>query len=117
MAYQFSVIHTKNYSYDCGGVSECHPVDVFIPRGLYLFEVYGASGGNIFHYNTKTESGKGGYSWMLYKNIYDSHIYLYIGGQGSYSANSPSPGGWNGGGSSAAYGASGGGATDIRLIK
>ena len=88
--------------------------EVYFPRGKYLLELWGASGGG-------TLGGKGGYSSGKLTLLKGTKLYFYIGGQGNYSLVTNKEqcieGGWNGGGKSCSrgYQTSGGGGTDIRL--
>lgn len=72
---------------------------------VYLFEVWGAQGGN--------SGGLGGYSKGYYQGT--GTAYIYVGGQGgAYGTNAA--GGSNGGGNGASSaGSGGGGASDIRI--
>ena len=93
--------------------------------GLYQLEVWGAQGSGSHQNSELGVAGKGGYSRgsiYLYKG---ETVYVYVGGQGNFCYGSACtvPGGWNGGGQgvkfTGGYGdpaASGGGATDIRIV-
>ncbi|MBE6147578.1 MAG: hypothetical protein E7168_04520 [Firmicutes bacterium] len=78
--------------------------------GTYKIELWGASGGDIGPY----KGGAGGYTSGYIHLSQGQRLQIYVGGQGSQSAT----GGWNGGASlshDGVSGASGGGATDIRI--
>ena len=109
-----SSVQTKFFNYSCESKSECFPQSVTLHPGRYIFELFGASGGGLDSNEGFFNGGKGGFSSIIYETNKIITLYLYIGGEGSF-ASTPSPGGWNGGGSSTNYGCSGGGATDIRL--
>lgn len=98
-----------NYNYT-GAVQS-----VTLPKGIYKFEVWGAQGGS---YETISTGGTGGYSIGTITLIDNTVLYIYVGGQGTYSASQGSfvAGGFNGGGKAGCYrGGSGGGASDIRI--
>lgn len=79
--------------------------------GTYRVELWGASGGNAGPYMGGKGAYTGGYITLKKNQV----LYVYVGGQGTNST-----GGYNGGSAVATgqenYGASGGGATDIRLV-
>ncbi len=79
--------------------------------GTYRIELWGASGGNAGSYVGGKGSYTGGYITLKKNQV----LYFYVGGQGNNST-----GGYNGGAAVATgsenYGASGGGATDVRLV-
>lgn len=117
----FPVGEIKNYSYT-GSYQE-----VELPAGLYKLQCWGAQGGsngaNSSYGITAQAGGKGGYSEGILTLSQKTTVRVYVGGQGSASAE-----GFNGGGSTTGtsqYDASnefgyskmggGGGATDIRL--
>ena len=104
------------FNYSCSDSSSCNYIEVILDRGIYRLELYGASGANGSYKSMNSIGGKGGYSRgdIFIKNT--QKLYLYIGGTGKYVYANSSVGGWNGGGNSTNYGASGGGATDIRTI-
>ena len=104
------------FDYPCSSRTDCTPYEINLPRGQYLFEIYGASGGDVESLGLQ---GLGGFSRGFYsvKQI-SSRLFLYLGGEGSPCFNAMcSPfGGFNGGGT--AYGdcGGGGGSTDLRTI-
>ena len=115
----FDIIESRNYTFK----SSCEPYDVTLFPGGYFIELWGAQGGQANNYEP---SGFGGYvAGYLYLKR-KTFFYLYIGGKGmdqSKSSTKPSPS-CNGGGAggkaiNTGYpnGASGGGATDLRLNK
>lgn len=90
-----------------------------VPKtGNYKIELWGAQGGN--------NGGKGAYTSGIINLSKEQQIYVYVGGAGSKNSAGKAeevPGGYNGGGlnygqecCSRVFG-SGGGATDIRLVK
>ena len=81
---------------------------VTLPRGKYLFEVWGAQGG--------AGGGHGGYSRGVITLENKTKAYVYVGGEGS-SADSTTGTSYNGGGAPTpqSLAGGGGGATDIRL--
>lgn len=80
--------------------------------GTYRIELWGASGGNVGTYL----GGKGAYTSGYIALKKGQVLYVYVGGKGTNSDN----GGYNGGQAlrtgQSTFGASGGGATDVRLI-
>ena len=101
---------------------ECE--DFEIPRGRYLFEVWGAQGGLC---GLSDEHARGGYTFGIIKLNNYTKLKVCVGGQGKFTNvtknQSPPPplGGFNGGGNGsngkreASCSGGGGGATDIRL--
>ena len=115
------------YDYPCNSTEECHPIEVKLKPGFYLFECYGAQGGTGLLNAEKTyPGGKGAYT-SGFLNLYEEKtFFLYIGGKGQDGVNDTThkaPGGWNGGGRAGNDirdndgSGGGGGATDIRLLK
>ena len=105
-------------------ISSPNPITVSFKPGTYVFELFGASGGDGYRDNVKqtTVGGRGGYArgCITFKNT--TEVYMYIGGQGTTSNDGETfaPGGFNGGGKGVVgkYNykvGSGGGATDIRI--
>ena len=91
------------------------PYSVIFPKGKYLIELYGASGGCQY-------GGKGGYTRGIMLLSKTKMLYLYIGGQGiagNETSDTCLKGGFNGGGDACSVKrqCSGGGATDIRLTE
>ena len=89
-----------------------------ISQGSYLFELWGAQGGNC----TFIESGRGGYARAKIVLRHSQLFFVCVGGEGSYSYSEIVEGGFNGGGRNGisphvneSCGGSGGGATDIRI--
>lgn len=91
-----------------------------LEEGNYLFEVWGAQGGNGGPGN---KGGLGGYAKGKIKLSAGDNVYVYVGGQGEGSTSTSvttkeNSGGYNGGGNSYQTGmarGAGGGATDIRF--
>ena len=132
-------------SYPCSSHSSCYPYNISLPKGHYLFECYGASGGSSkgtfttqrettgtscisqdivtkHKGNTKCDPlnspGSGGYiSTKIFINK-ETRFYVNIGGSGVFGDYPSTKGGYNGGGDCKYSGcASGGGATDIRVLE
>lgn len=88
------------------------PQEYYAIPGLYHIQAWGAQGGSMNAYS----GGKGAYTSgdLIVKQ--DQTLYIYVGGAGT----TLDAGGYNGGGTltagQSAYGRSGGGATDIRLV-
>lgn len=103
----YEIEYTWAFNYKGAGQEFTVPCD-----GNYKFELWGASGGNISTFS----GGKGAYTNGQIELSYLDNLYIYVGGAGSNTIN----GGYNGGTSlttyQPAYGSSGGGATDVRLI-
>ena len=113
------------YQYPCSDTSQCEPISVFLVKGIYRFECWGAQGGIGMKDTTfVTEGGHGAYTSGELKVKESRYFYLYIGGRGTNgNANKEiAKGGWNGGGNGGSDtrdddgSAGGGGATDIRII-
>ena len=96
-------------------------------QGKYKLEVWGAEGGGDHLQQYLGPSGKGGYSTGIVELKSNDKLYVYVGGKGSFCQGGycTIQGGYNGGGSGwkrTGAGdttnpvASGGGATDIRLV-
>lgn len=107
------------FSYPCSDNASCSPYTVVLSKGVYLFELWGAQGGNSRHSSYQIYGGAlGGYTKAAVSFGNTVTLNFYIGGMGGLSG-SPS-GGYNGGGTGSGsdfnnVGAGGGGATDIRL--
>ncbi len=98
------------------------PIEYIVPySGFYEIELWGASGGTSD--KESSHLGKGGYTKGKIKLNLGEKLYFYIGEQGKeQSRESTFNGGGYGGNTRKAYGygvfgASGGGATDVRLVK
>ena len=131
--------------YPCSTHDSCFPYSLRLKRGFYLFECYGASGGTEksvtttqrettgtncvsqdivkkYKGNTKCDPmnspGSGAYiSAKLYIDE-ETIFYANIGGSGVYGRYPDTKGGYNGGGECRYVNcASGGGATDLRVIE
>ena len=111
------------YKYPCQDSCECFPIVVNLTEGPWQIECWGASGGSTYNQfdNIYYEPGRGGYSTGIINVVGSQILYLYIGGEGlsnNTEYNTIVPGGYNGGGKgyfSKYTGASGGGATDVRI--
>ena len=84
------------------------PQKLSLQRGTYKFECWGASGGD----ESNTKGASGAYVSGVLSINRRINFYLFVGKKGEHGA-MPS---FNGGGRGSERGASGGGATDIRLI-
>ena len=104
------------FNYPCGSTTDCTPYELNLPRGQYLFEIYGASGGDV---ENKGLAGFGGFSRGFYPvRQISKRVFLYLGGVGSSCSSSymcSSYGGFNGGGKAFGDCAGGGGASDLRI--
>lgn len=111
------------FGYPCSSSASCSNIKVTIEAGTYLFELWGAQGGDSLHSSYESSVGPypgavGGYT--LAAKTFDSktELELFIGGMGGLGDDISA--GFNGGGKgygSNFYnkGAAGGGATDIRI--
>ena len=117
-------------TYQCTDFSSCPSTTLTLYPGSYKIECWGATGGRATFSNEQDQSkaipGKGGYAngtLTIYSKI---QAFAHIGGKGQWNPNKAMPGGNNGGGPGyyeernenefLDY-PSGGGATDLRLIK
>ncbi|EAY11871.1 loricrin, putative [Trichomonas vaginalis G3] len=102
------------FEYPCESNYDCTPYYAKIPAGQYIFEVWGAQGGQ--------NGGLGGYAKGTISLKLNTTAFISIGGQGSSNTdNEFHPGGYNGGGTGRGHAieyhtGGGGGATDIRLL-
>ena len=86
----------------------CSPYELILTPGMYRFSLYGASG------TTKlNDYSLGGFSSGSLFVPKRKTVYLYIGECGTFNGSAT----FNGGGKGNIYGWSGGGATDVRLLK
>lgn len=129
--YTFDVARQWEFDYTGNYQTFTVPTD-----GYYNIELWGAQGGNMTGTGYKSDGtsrgqltytgGKGAYTKGVIYLTKGETIYIYVGGAGSSNVSLASScsggdaGGYNGGGTLAsgqcAYGASGGGATDVRLV-
>ena len=109
-------------NYPCSSTTFCDPIEAYAKPGVYLFEVWGAQGGNTSI--ASNNGGRGGYSYGLITFCKHTTIYIYIGAKGyvHMKHNEETERSFNGGGSgfyynddSERYSGSGGGATDVRV--
>ena len=103
-------------SYPCGSSNECYPFNITLSRGFYLFEAWGAKGGDTTYLTCAggTAIGaRGGYAAGKLFISSTTTLYIYIGQRGSSYPN-PDYSSYNGGGRPYISGG-GGGATDVRL--
>ncbi len=83
-------------------------VQFTIPQdGIYRFELFGASGGNVTVGNVNAKGGKGGYTSVYKKMTKNQYLYVSAGGKGGDNAgtNTSVSGGYNGGGYASSYNA------------
>ena len=116
---RISYIMMETFEYT-GAVQEfVAPVD-----GYYNVECWGARGGDNVRTVSSTDirkvyGGSGAYTQGLIKLTKGTTLYIYVGGKASDDTKSGQPG-WNGGGEKKdtyTQALSGGGSTDIRLVK
>ena len=104
--------------YPCPTSTDCHPINVSLETGNYIFEVWGASGGTI----SENTSASGGYSYGEITIHSKTNIFIFLGGSGIITTeNGHTQAAFNGGGrgskdSRHQFDSSGGGASDIRVI-
>ena len=113
----YSIINSKTIllNYPCDDPQNCTFYIADIPRGKYLFEVWGAEGGK--------NGGKGGYSQGIIEfDDLSTQIFIYIGAKGPYIEGEEdiTNFSYNGGGAGSCGGTgrstgAGGGGTDIRI--
>ena len=119
-------ISILNFTYKCENSYDCQEIKQRLKAGTYIFEVWGAQGGNT----TENNGGRGGYSIGLISFYKTVNLYIFLGGKGISPDTSQenvcfvdTKRAFNGGGKSLycndegglRYGTSGGGATDIRI--
>ena len=126
------MVYQKIHHYPCSSSTECHHIEVTLPRGNYLIECYGAQGGKgMTNGQYLYPGGKGAYTSGILILKQKTSLFLYIGGKGddaSFDIKN-AKGGWNGGGSAGADlgngqigdyddpAGAGGGSTDVRLVE
>ena len=134
-SYQPQIIgNSAVFNYPCSDSTSCSPFTVFLSRGRYKFELWGAQGGDARIVNEEPirqdSGGKGAYVAGIISLIIPRYFHLYVGGKGedqsSTAYNVYSRGGFNGGGQGGIElheengppesSAGGGGASDIRLL-
>ena len=100
----------KSYNFNYKNKEE----KVYLSRGIYLFECWGASGGS-----REGKGGKGAFVSGIITINKGRYFYIHVGQQGLVDEKGPT---YNGGGSqtktasnSYSYGGSGGGSSDVRL--
>ena len=101
-------------SYQCENNTECRPISLFIPSGIYKVELWGARSGIDLY---QSIPAKGAYVSGDLLLRFGRTFNIYLGGVGSnwIIGSTVSLGGWNGGGSGYTSASGGGGASDIRL--
>ena len=112
--------HVHIFNYPCSDSTTCHPISITLFPGFYVFELYGAAGGDVEYDGKISKGGRGGYTRASLKFFKKTKAYLYIGGKGGQSNTSYGRGGYNGGGNGSTGqnhypSAGGGGSTDIRI--
>ena len=107
------------FNYLCNDSTTCKPIIILLQRGIYYFDLFGASGGGDESIHKVLKPGYGGEASGYYILNKSTKLFLYIGGEGE-TGNELALGGWNGGGDGAfgfnandVFGGGGGG-TDIR---
>ena len=106
-----------NYTYPCEDHTNCHPYTVELKSGNYLFEVWGAQGGNV---SDSAQGGFGGYSKGFIRIFGTMTFYVFVGASGfKGSTTGFTQASYNGGGRGTTrddniFSCSGGGSTDIR---
>ena len=116
------------FNYPCKSETECSLTTILLNKGVYLFEVWGAQGGNslINHTgmisSTPESGGKGGYSRGTLYLSDTTKVFLSVGSKGYIMRERRKNGSstFGGGGGvivedTSSYGTSGGGASDIRI--
>ena len=96
---------------------------IHLPKGRWLFELWGASGGYSLYQSKSEDPGHGAYISGVINIKHNITLYGYVGGKGkNNSSKNKGIGGFNGGANGAndehdfnCYSGGGGGATDIRL--
>ena len=106
-----------SFNYPCSSYSNCNPYEITFPPGVYLLDLYGASGSTIICSNRRVPGGYGGHSRGVYITKKKSTLFLYIGGtkdlnEGQEILSNSFNGGFKGGANE--YDGIGGGATDFR---
>ena len=121
------------FYYPCHSTTSCKPYSLYLKKGIYKLEVWGAQGGDGRIQNTDTirigSGGRGAYASGFITFHKHQHLYLYVGGKGEDQIDTGNhaygKGGYNGGGDGGSdlndpdHGESnggGGGATDFRII-
>ena len=106
--------NTLKFSFPCFNTVNCAPYKLRVRKGIYYFEVAGASGGYI----VEGIGGKGGISKGVYAIPQSTTLYVYVGGSGESTperiVTKANNGGFNGGAKGGQDRGGGGGATDIR---
>jgi hypothetical protein len=105
--------------FPCSNGSSCTFYETTLPKGIFLFELWGSQGGNT---NAGGAGGKGGYSRGILNLTKETRAFIHIGGQPANTTGGSGNlmkiyGGYNGGGVSIKDSNcnGGGGGTDIRL--
>ena len=108
---------TFDFNCSCTLFGTCFPYQITLKKGVYLFEAWGAKGGDTTYRNCnngKVIGARGGYASGRIRIKNKQLLYIYVGQKGSsypdgdYFA-------FNGGGKPVTSGG-GGGATDFRLV-
>jgi len=107
---QRKVLHVSDFTYDYTGNYETFTIPY---TGTYQIELWGAAGGT---YEGIEQFSKGGYTKGNITLTKGQKLYVYVGEKGTIISRSTTFNGGGSGGLGGTYGASGGGATDIRLV-
>lgn len=92
------------------------PQMIYIPRGKFEMECWGAQGGSMAAGGYTGKGGRGGYTMGDLNLATPETFYVYVGGAGQgWNGSANHYGGWNGGGICYGGASGGGGATDIRM--
>ena len=116
---------TEYFEYPCASTTACEPYEFVLHEGIYLVELYGASGGsaktitnaqrlsksetipefeiqrrggNALPKVLSSTSGAGAYTKGVLRLKSPTKAFLHIGGRGEYKRSPYSLGGYNGGG-------------------
>ena len=117
--------YVQIFNYPCSDTASCYPYNIILPKGIYLIELYGASGGSYLATNnakrlTKfdtindseiynrggnaipkvlgSSAGAGAYVRGVLSLKRETKVFLHIGGKGEYVNVARPRGGYNGGG-------------------
>ena len=129
----YDKLNTYIFHYPCELNTLCYPYDIIIQPGRYLFQLWGAQGGDSRYQNIyeirKDSGGKGAFVSGVITIKQTTRMFLHVGGKGEdqidLNMSNPGNGGYNGGGNGGKdtkddhggeSSAGGGGASDIRLL-
>ena len=106
-------------TYPCSSKETCYPYESTLPSGLYRFDVYGAGGGSYISGN----DSPGGYSTGFLYLKEATKLFFFVGAKGvcvetaDTATSKVFGGGGNGRNGADGKACSGGGASDIRVVK